>query len=90
MNGILQEAEKDISPGSIRNFFKTIKMYSAFNPSLKVIKYSDGTIHMDSEKKITRWKKYFTDLLNGTTPLNRIENATFQKTKPFVKDISKE
>jgi hypothetical protein len=41
LNGILQEAEKDRSQGSIRNFFRTIRQYKSFNPSLKAIKNRD-------------------------------------------------
>lgn len=90
MNEILQNAEKDKSQGSIRNFFKTIKKYSTFNPTLKAIKDSDGTILMEPEKKIVRWKEYFVDLLNGTILTDPIENATYQKAEPFIKEISKE
>jgi len=59
MNSILQEAEMDRSQGSIRNFFKTIKKYSTFNPSLKAVKDREGAIHMEAEKKIVRRKEYF-------------------------------
>ncbi|KAL4111931.1 hypothetical protein QTP88_015797 [Uroleucon formosanum] len=83
LNGILQEAEKDRSQGSIRNLFKTIKKYSTFNPSLKAVKDREGTILMKPEKKIIRWKEYFADLLDGTIPLDPIENKTFQKAEPL-------
>jgi len=74
LNGILRENR---SQDIIRNFFKTIKKHSAFNPNLKVIKDSERTILIEPEKKIIRWKEYFADLLNGTIPLNSIENGTY-------------
>jgi hypothetical protein len=70
--------EKDKSQGSIRHFFKTIKKYIAFNPILKAIKYSEGTILMEPEKKIIRWKESFVDLLNDTILPNPIEKTTYQ------------
>jgi len=68
LNGILQEAEKNRSQGNIRNFFKNIKKYMSFNPSLKAVKSSVGTILMEPKKKIIRWKEYFFNLLNGIIP----------------------
>ncbi|KAL4104892.1 hypothetical protein QTP88_020168 [Uroleucon formosanum] len=50
----------------------------------------EGTILMEPEKKIIRWKEYFADLLDGTIPLDPIENKTFQKAEPLVKEISME
>jgi hypothetical protein len=47
LNGILQEAEKDRSQSSIRNFFRSIRQYKSLNPNLKVIKNRDGEIIME-------------------------------------------
>jgi len=78
LNGILQK-EKDRSQGSTRNFFKTIKKYSSFNPSLKAVKSTVGTILMEPEKKIIKWKEYFADLLNGIIPPNSIKIHGFSE-----------
>jgi len=90
LNRILQEAVKYISQDSIRHFFKTIKKYSTFNPSLKAVKDREKTILIEPEKKIIRWKKYFSDLMDGTIPLDPIENKTFQKAEPLIKEVPKE
>lgn len=62
LSEILQEAERNFSMGSVRNFFKTIKQYKTFNPSLKTIKNRHGVILMDPKEKVDRWKEYFTEL----------------------------
>jgi len=47
LSEILQEAVRNYSMGSVRNFFKTTKQYKTFNPSLKTIKNLHGEILMD-------------------------------------------
>ncbi|XP_025421252.1 craniofacial development protein 2-like [Sipha flava] len=66
LNSILQEAEKDRSQSSIRNFFRTIRHYNSFNPSLKAIKNRDREIIMKPELKAIRWEEYFNTLMDST------------------------
>lgn len=45
---------------------------------------------MEPENKFIRRREYFADLLNGTIPTSPIENSTFQKGEPLVKEVSKD
>ncbi|KAF0702148.1 craniofacial development protein 2-like, partial [Aphis craccivora] len=67
MNDLLRSTEQDYSHGKIRQFFKKIKRYKTFNPSLKAIRDKDNkTILMDPN--LTRWREYFEELLNSELP----------------------
>ena len=90
LNGILQEAEKDRSQGSIRNFFRTIRQYKSFNPSLKAIKNRDGEIIMEPELKVIRWEEYFKELLNAEVPVNPTVGTIFQRAEPMLNEITQE
>lgn len=57
LSDILQEAERNCSMGSVRNFLKTIKQYKTFNPSLKTIKNRHGEVLMNPKEKAERWKE---------------------------------
>lgn len=59
LNGILEEAERNRSHDNARNFFRIIKKYQHFNPSLKEIKNTEGCIIMEPEKKAERWREFF-------------------------------
>jgi len=93
LNEILQKAKKDRLRGSIRIFFKTIKKYSLFNPSINAVKSNVETILIEPEKKIIRWKEYFANLLNGiihNVPPNPIKNAWIQQPESLLNEVSKE
>jgi len=38
MNDVLRSTEQNYSQGKMRQFFKNIKIYKVFNPSLKAIR----------------------------------------------------
>lgn len=42
LNELLQEDENNYSQGSTKSFFRTIKQYTSFNPSLKATKNQDS------------------------------------------------
>lgn len=90
LNGILQEAEKDRSKGSIRNFFRTIRQYKSFNPSFKAIKNRDGEIIMEPELKAIRWEEYFKELLIVEVPVNPLVGKTFQKAEPMLNEVTQD
>lgn len=86
LDGILQEAEKYRSQGSIRNFFRTTRQYKSFNPSLKAIKTRDGEIIMEPELKVIWWKEYFKELLNTEVPVSPTVGTTFQRAEPMLNE----
>jgi len=76
--------------GSVRNFFKTIKQYKKFNPSLKTIKNRHGVILMDSKEKAEIWKEYFTELLNADIPDNSTRRKNLYGAEPMVSEVTRE
>lgn len=90
LSEILQETERNCLIGSVRNFFKTIKQYKTFNPSLKTIKNRQGVILMDPKEKADRWKEYFTELLNADIPDNSTRWKNIHGAEPMVSKVTRE
>ncbi|KAL4148000.1 hypothetical protein QTP88_002308 [Uroleucon formosanum] len=90
LSEILQEAERNCSMESVRNFFKTIKQYKTFNPSLKTIKNRHGVILMDPKEKADRWKEYFTELLNADIQDNSTRRKNIHGAEPMVSEVTRE
>jgi hypothetical protein len=90
LSEILQEAERNCSTGSVRNFFKTIKQYKTFNPSLKIIKNRHGIILMDPKEKADRRKGYFTELFNADIPDNSTRRKNLYRSEPMVSEVTRE
>lgn len=90
LSEILQEAEKNCSMGSVRNFFKTLKQYKTFNPYLNTIKNRQGVILMDPKEKAERWKEYFTELLNADIPDNSKRRKNLYGSEPMVSEVTRE
>ncbi|KAL4089543.1 hypothetical protein QTP88_024563 [Uroleucon formosanum] len=90
LSEILQEAERNYSMGSVRNFFKTIKQYKTFNPSLKTIKNCHGVIFVIPKEKADRWKEYFTELLNADILDNSTRRKNIHGAEPMVSEVTRE
>jgi len=90
LNEILKEVEKSHSQGKARLFFRTIKQYKSFNPSLKIIRNCKNDLIMDTKEKAARWKEYFTELLNADTPDNITRRETHYGAEPMISELTEE
>jgi len=80
-----------LSKNTHKEFFQKIKRYKTFNPSLKAIRDKDNkTILMDPQKKNTRWREYFEDLLNSELPEVPIPEWTGHTADAGMEDLCRE
>ncbi|XP_025407600.1 craniofacial development protein 2-like [Sipha flava] len=68
LNELLQSTEQNFTQGKVRHFFAVIKKSKQFNPMLKAIKDKNDRIFIEPQAKISRWREYFEELLNGEMP----------------------
>jgi len=90
LNEILKEAENNHSQGKARHFFRTIKQYKSFNPSLKIIRNRNNDVIMDPKEKAARWKEYFIELLNADSPDNTTIRETHYGAESMINELTEE
>ncbi|KAE9525797.1 hypothetical protein AGLY_014023 [Aphis glycines] len=90
LNEILKEVEKNHSQGKARQFFKAIKQYKSFNPSLKIIRNRNNDIIMDPKEKASRWKEYFIEQLNADSPDNITIREIHYGAEPMINELTEE
>ena len=90
LNEILKEVENNHSQGKARHFFRTIRQYKSFNPSLKIIRNRNNDVIMDPKEKAARWKEYFFELLNADSPDNITKRETHYGAETMINELTEE
>jgi hypothetical protein len=88
LKGKMNETELNSKNKNMRNFYRDITEFKkGYQPKSNLVKDGRGYFLADPQKILTRWKNYFSQLLNvqGAGSIGQTENHTAE---PFVPEPS--
>jgi hypothetical protein len=88
LNDKINEIELNIKNKNIRDLYRGIAEFKkGYQPKTNLVKDEKGDLLADSQKKLSRWKNYFCQLLNVQGP-GSMRRTEIHTAEPFVPEPS--